>query len=153
MTFLELKISPVMLTVILAGLMWLAYRHTPGFPITGGLQLIVVILLAAIAVLVGLAAVISFRKARTTVNPWTPNASSSLVKTGIFSKSRNPMYVALLIALLAWALYLANALALALAVVFVPYMNRFQIQPEERALEKTFGVVYQEYKNQVRRWI
>jgi protein-S-isoprenylcysteine O-methyltransferase Ste14 len=63
------------------------------------------------------------------------------------------MYLALLFALAAWAMFLGNMFSLALTVLFVMYMNRFQIQPEERALEALFGEVYIEYRQRVRRWI
>lgn len=76
-----------------------------------------------------------------------------MVDTGIFKFSRNPMYLALFLGLMGWGLFLHNFYSLALTVVFVVYMNRFQIQPEERALEKAFGSVFLEYRQQVRRWI
>jgi protein-S-isoprenylcysteine O-methyltransferase Ste14 len=63
------------------------------------------------------------------------------------------MYLALLLALTGWGLYLANIFSLIFVVGFVLYMNRFQIQPEERALEEIFGAKFSDYKNQVRRWI
>ena len=63
------------------------------------------------------------------------------------------MYLALMLALTGWGLYLANIFSLSVAVGFVFYMNRFQIQPEERALEKIFGTEFNDYKNRVRRWI
>ena len=63
------------------------------------------------------------------------------------------MYLALLLALTGWGLYLANIFSLLMAVAFVLYMNRFQIEPEERTLEEIFGAEFNAYKNQVRRWI
>ena len=62
------------------------------------------------------------------------------------------MYLALLLALLGWGLYLANALAVLLALGFIPWMNRFQIQPEERILQRVFGQVFENYCRRVRRW-
>ena len=63
------------------------------------------------------------------------------------------MYLALLLALLGWGVFIANVYALLLAVTFVPYMNRFQIRPEERALEQAFGQQFRAYCGQVRRWL
>jgi len=83
----------------------------------------------------------------------TPESISSLVVTGIFKRTRNPMYLALMLALTGWGLYLANIFSLLVAVCFVLYMNRFQIQPEERTLEEIFGSEFNDYKKQVRRWI
>jgi len=63
------------------------------------------------------------------------------------------MYLALVLALAGWALFLGNIYSLALTALFVAYMNRFQIQPEERALETLFGQAYIDYRHRVRRWI
>jgi protein-S-isoprenylcysteine O-methyltransferase Ste14 len=61
------------------------------------------------------------------------------------------MYLGLLLALLGWGLYLANVYALILAFTFVPYMSRFQIRPEERALRQ--GQQFRGYCGRVRRWL
>lgn len=63
------------------------------------------------------------------------------------------MYFGLLLMLLGWGLFLAHALALLGLPVFVLYMNRFQIQPEERAMLSGFGDDYRDYLRSVRRWI
>jgi len=153
LSFFELKISPVTLAVILAGLMWLLAANTPDFTIASALRIAALLALAGSGTVIGLAGVYSFRKARTTVNPWRPHASSQLVVSGIYHHTRNPMYLGLLLGLLGWGLYLANVFALLLAVVFVPYMNRFQILPEERALQQTYGEGFVDYCRQVRRWL
>jgi protein-S-isoprenylcysteine O-methyltransferase Ste14 len=107
----------------------------------------------AAAATIGLRAVWSFRRARTTVNPLSPHTCTVLVTTGVFRFSRNPMYLALLLVLLGWGLFLANGFAVLLALAFVAYMNRFQIGPEERALQQVFGQAFAEYRRRVRRWI
>ena len=63
------------------------------------------------------------------------------------------MYLALLLALIAWGFYLGNLISMALTAVFVIYMNRFQIRPEERALETAFGDEFHDYQRRVRRWL
>ena len=153
MSALELKIPPVLITSLFALLMWLVSRLTPAIPISPELKITFLLLFTGLGAYVGLAAVASFRKANTTVNPLTPESISSLVVSGIFRLSRNPMYLALLLALTGWGLYLANIFSLLVAVGFILYMNRFQIQPEERALEEIFGSEFNDYKKQVRRWI
>jgi len=153
MSALELKIPPVLITSLFALLMWLVSRLTPAIPMSQALKIIFLLVFAGLAAYVGLAAVAAFKKANTTVNPLTPESISSLVVTGIFKRTRNPMYLALMLALTGWGLYLANIFSLLVAVCFVLYMNRFQIQPEERALEEIFGAQFTDYKNQVRRWI
>jgi len=153
LSLFELKISPVTLAVILAGLMWPLAANTPGFALAPGWRMAALLALAGTGTVIGMAGVYSFRKARTTVNPWRPHASSQLVVSGIYRHTRNPMYLGLLLGLLGWGLYLANAFALLLAVVFVPYMNRFQILPEARALRHTYGEGFLHYCDKVRRWL
>jgi protein-S-isoprenylcysteine O-methyltransferase Ste14 len=150
---LELKIPPVLVTILFFLLMWLVSRLTPEFPVPPELKLASLLLFSLAGGSIGLAGVASFRKARTTVNPFTPDASSSLVISGIFKRTRNPMYLALFLALIGWGLYLANLISLVLAAGFVVYMNHFQILPEERALENAFGARFTDYKSRVRRWI
>jgi len=89
----------------------------------------------------------------TTVNPMKPESSSALVRSGIYAWSRNPMYVGFLLILIAWAILLSNATAFVFLPGFLLYMNRFQIEPEERALFSTFGQHFTAYAARVRRWI
>ena len=63
------------------------------------------------------------------------------------------MYLGFLFALLGWAVFLSHLLAIALLPFFVLYMNRFQIEPEERALLAKFGEQFNEYRRSVRRWL
>ena len=58
-----------------------------------------------------------------------------------------------LLLLCAWAVMLANVVAVVLLPVFALYMTRFQIVPEERALLETFGLEFEQYMSRVRRWI
>ena len=142
-----------MLTVLLAGLMWALARYTTGFSMAPGLAPVLALVLAGTGGVIGMAGVRSFRRARTTVNPWRPHASSTLVIAGVYRWTRNPMYLGLALALAGWGMYLSNLYALLLACTFVPYMNRFQIRPEERALERAFGNTFREYCRRVRRWL
>jgi len=63
------------------------------------------------------------------------------------------MYLGLSLALLAWAVFLSNPLALLFLPVYVLYINRFQIIPEELVLASLFGTGYSAYKERVRRWL
>lgn len=152
MHFLELRIPPVALVIIVAAAMaGLAYAVPADvvFPA----KLLVSVSLVVVGALVAVAGVVAFRRNKTTVNPFTPELSSSLVDTGIYRFSRNPMYLGLLLALAGWCTFLANWGAALLLPVFVAYMNRFQIQPEERALSQRFGSQFIAYSNAVRRWL
>ena len=54
---------------------------------------------------------------------------------------------------MAWAVYLSTPLALLGPLVFVLYITRFQIAPEERVLGRIFGRDYDDYRARVRRWL
>ena len=150
---LELKIPPGALAIACAAAMAGIAHQTPSlaWPFPG--RLLVAGLLAAGGAGFGLAGVWSFLKARTTVNPHRPSSASALVVGGAYRITRNPMYLGLLLLLLAEAAFLANAPALAFPPAFVGYMNRFQIIPEERALLRQFGAAFSDYAKTVRRWI
>jgi protein-S-isoprenylcysteine O-methyltransferase Ste14 len=82
-----------------------------------------------------------------------PETSTSLVASGLYRWTRNPMYLGFLTVLLGLGVFLSNPLALAPIPLFVLYMTRFQIRPEEKALEARFGADFAAYKSRVRRWI
>ncbi len=98
-------------------------------------------------------AVISFKHAHTTLNPETPNAATSLIKSGIFSVSRNPIYVGFLLLLTSFAVYSGNSINFIFLPLFVMAVNRLYILPEEAALETIFKEEYIDYKRRVRRWL
>jgi protein-S-isoprenylcysteine O-methyltransferase Ste14 len=150
---LELRVPPVAQFLLAGGLMALARWLAPGaaFSVPGQLLAASIVLLAA--GLVGLAGVRAFARAGTTVNPLVPERASELVSGGIYRYTRNPMYLALLLALLAFGLWLGSWPALVLLPAFVASMNRLQIGPEERALERLFGGEYAAYRRRVRRWL
>ena len=95
----------------------------------------------------------AFYQARTTLHPKKLEQTSSLVSCGIFRFSRNPMYLSLVIWLLAWTILLANVWGLIVIVGFMFYLTQFQIKPEEQMLEQKFGHTFLQYKQSVRRWI
>ena len=114
-------------------------------------------LAAAAVLLLGLvcciAGVISFRRARTTVDPRTPAECSALVCSGIYRYTRNPMYVGFSLILLAQSLYLQSLIGLVVTLLFMAYLQRFQIKPEEQALHQLFGREFEYYCQRVRRWL
>ncbi|MCP3699449.1 MAG: isoprenylcysteine carboxylmethyltransferase family protein [Aliivibrio sp.] len=112
-----------------------------------------VISLIVLGGFVSLWGVKEFRDAKTTVNPLKPESSSSLVNSGIYQYTRNPMYLGLLLILLSVVVYTQHPLGLLSALGFVAYMNRFQIEPEEKMLVKLFGDEFVDYRNQVKRWL
>ena len=81
------------------------------------------------------------------------NSTSSLVVSGIYKYTRNPMYLGFVLVLLGWAAFLSNLAAFVLLPAFVLYISRFQIRPEERVLASLFPDEYPAYRDQVRRWV
>lgn len=149
---MQLRIPPPIVALIFGGAIYLLARLLPmgHFDFFGRKYLIYI--LAAIAIILVAAAKLQFRKFNTTSNPMTPYKATSLVTGGIYQYSRNPMYLALLLILIALALFLGNAFNTLLVAGFVAYMNKFQIAPEEMALASKFGQSYHQYCISVRRW-
>jgi protein-S-isoprenylcysteine O-methyltransferase Ste14 len=153
MHVLELKVPPVAVVLFMAALMWLVARAAPAFEFALPARGFLAVGLAVTGMVVSLSGVVSFRRAKTTVNPMKPDSSSSLVTSGVYALTRNPMYLGFLLVLAGWAVFLSNVLGLLLLPVFVFYMNRFQIEPEEKALAILFGPAFIAYQSRVRRWL
>ncbi|WP_405382512.1 methyltransferase family protein [Maribacter sp. LLG6340-A2] len=149
---MELKLPPAVVFVVFGLLMFgldlvLPFGH---FDFFGRMVLFKVLLLFAVIIVV--TSLFQFYRAKTTVDPTRPNKASNLVVDGVFKYSRNPMYLAMLLFLLALGVYLGNAFNTLVAAGFVAYMNRFQIIPEELSLKEKFGRAYKEYCTLTRRW-
>ena len=151
MKSLEAKIPPPAVAAAIALAMWGISLLLPRLQISGALRLGATAAIALAGIGFSAAGVLEFRRARTTLNPTKPEEASSLVSSGVFRITRNPMYVGLLCVLVAWAVFLASVWALLGPVVFVLYIGRFQIAPEERVLAKLFGGEYTDYQARVRR--
>lgn len=153
MNALALKVPPVAQVIITAAAMYGVSKMVPAltFSLNGSTALAVG--LGMMGMSLGVMGVTQFRKAQTTPNPQALEKVSSLVTSGVYQYSRNPMYVGLVLILFSWALYLSHFLAFVLLPIFILYMIRFQIQPEERMLAQKFGKAYQVYKAKVRRWV
>ncbi|MFZ6040344.1 methyltransferase family protein [Vibrio natriegens] len=150
---LELRVPPVAVFLLVVLLMYWLKGLTPTFKITVPLVEFVVAALTLLSGFIGIAGVYEFRKAKTTVNPVKPESASSVVNTGVFAYTRNPMYVALLLLIIALGLWWQHLSVIPCGALFISYMNRYQIKPEEHVLERLFGEDYLKYKNRVRRWI
>ncbi len=150
---LELRIPPVVVLLVCAGLMWLVSKGMPtwSFDLPG--KVVLALLLFLLGVGSAVTGVIAFRRAATTVDPRYPDGASKLVVTGIYRRTRNPMYLGMLLVLLGWASLMANPLTLPVVAVFPAYLNRFQIAPEERVLAKNFGEAYRAYCRSTGRWL
>lgn len=152
MRFLEHRIPPPVIALVLAAFMWGVSGYRPVLGLASGLRLPLAIVIALAGVAFDLLGLLAFRRSRTTINPLRPDRASALVTHGIYRITRNPMYVGLALLLLAWALYLDAAWALVGPVLFVAAITRFQIVPEERILRARFPE-FDAYAARVRRWL
>jgi protein-S-isoprenylcysteine O-methyltransferase Ste14 len=153
MNSLDVKIPPPAVAAAIAFAMWATSRLAPLLQIPSALRLATAATILLVGVGFSAGGVLAFRRARTTLNPTKPEQASSLVRSGVYRVTRNPMYVGLLCVLVAWAVFLSSAWALLGPVVYVLYIGRFQIAPEERALATLFGSEFSDYRAKVRRWL
>jgi len=153
MNALELKVPPPIVALLLSLLMWGVSRITMTLDVDGAVRVMVAMAIALIGGAFSFAGITELRRAQTTLNPLKPETASSPVTGGIYRVTRNPMYVGLLLVLVAWAAFLCAPWAAAGPLTFVAYMTRFQIVPEERALLSAFGATYGSYQTRVRRWL
>jgi protein-S-isoprenylcysteine O-methyltransferase Ste14 len=153
MRFLELRIPPPLVALTMGGGMWLVARSFPVLQLPHVVRLIAAVALAVLGAAVALGGVLSFRRARTTVNPLKPETSAALVTRGVYSFTRNPMYLGMVLVLIGWAAYLSSVWSLLGPALFILYIARFQIVPEEKVLDRLFGASFAEYRRRVRRWI
>lgn len=153
MRLLELKIPPPLVALACAVCMYAISQWIPDWRWNWPYKLHLGIAVALTGIAFDLLGVLAFYRAKTTVNPLKPSGTSSIVQHGVYRITRNPMYLGMLLVLTGYALYLSHLLAFLLLPVFVAYLTRFQIMPEERILQEKFGAAYSSYASRVRRWI
>ena len=147
----DVQISPPVLTLIFIAIEYVAKWVipisfvVPNFVRQAGFGMVV------IGFLLGVAAVIAFRKARTTLDPH--GKVSAIVTDGAYRFTRNPIYLGFLLMLIGFPLNSGNVWGILLAPFFIMSMNSLVIEKEEAYLEKKFGEVYTGYKSRVRRWL
>jgi len=150
---LELKIPPPVVAALIGAAMWLVSRSGPSIDLSPLIRTVGAGAIAASGGLLALTGKIAFGRARTTINPLRPENASSLVTSGVYRFTRNPMYLGLFLALLGWSVHLSSLFVFVGPVLLVLYLGRFQIAPEERVLAAKFGEAYLEYTSRVRRWL
>jgi protein-S-isoprenylcysteine O-methyltransferase Ste14 len=153
MNALETRVPPPLVGLVMGALAWLASSASTPTGIAFSVRVTAAIGLALLGLAISFAGVRTVRRAETTLNPLKPETATALVTHGIYSRTRNPMYLGMATWLLAWSAWLGTPLGLIGAPLFVLYMNRFQIGPEERALTGLFGAEYAAYMARVRRWL
>lgn len=154
MSNLELRVPPDVVWLAVAGMMWLASRTAPrGFGAAESLRRPLAVILIAVGTTLIVAARIALNRAGTTWHPKEPGRTTALVSSGVYGLSRNPIYLGMEIILLSWAVILASPAAALVSALFVLYVDRFQIRPEELTLSVALGQPYRDYARRVRRWI
>jgi protein-S-isoprenylcysteine O-methyltransferase Ste14 len=150
---LELKIIPPVQFTICALLMFTLRYYFPQYHFSLAFNFPLIILLIALASIIGLIALYDFHKHNTTFHPHVPEKTTTVVDSGIYAYSRNPMYLALVLLLSALASYFGNITCFAVIPLFIWYITQYQIKPEEVMLDKLFPNEYQAYSKKVRRWL
>jgi protein-S-isoprenylcysteine O-methyltransferase Ste14 len=146
---------PTMLFVL--GLLFAWWLHQalpfgfgPGSLLAGWLMGVGAIILAAGTAVFwwGMA---TFTRARTGIMLQSP--ASQLVTAGPYRWSRNPMYVGFVAMYLGFALFMNSIWPLALLPAVIVSLEIVVITREERYLKSVFGPAYEEYCQQVKRWV
>ncbi len=148
---LETRIPPPLLMLLCAVSGYLLARVWPWPVLLVPVWGVVALMLSGLAL--NLLPKLAFRRARTTVNPLRPAAATSLVTGGIYRHTRNPMYLGQALLLLGAMLWVGSTAALLVVPLFVGWITRFQILPEERVLSARFGADYAAFRRDVRRWL
>ena len=91
-----------------------------------------------------------FMASKTNIHPWKP--ATTIVTSGIFRYTRNPMYLGMALIYAALSLFADSLIALAGLPVALVLMHYGVIAREERYLEEKFGEPYRQYTRKVRRW-
>ncbi|MBI5950082.1 MAG: isoprenylcysteine carboxylmethyltransferase family protein [Chloroflexi bacterium] len=107
--------------------------------------------LAALGFVLGVLAMVEFRRARASSNPKKPN--KVLVTSGVYRFTRNPIYLGFVLILIGLPLTMGNYWGIVLVLPLVTFMKNMVIQHEEAYLEKEFKNEFAEYCSRVRRWL
>lgn len=153
MVWLETRIPPPVVMLLFAAMGFAARWLWPGLHLRVPVPVLLAGVTVTLGVLLNLLPKISFRRAGTTVNPLLPSASSALVTSGIYRRTRNPMYLGQALVLFGAMVYLQNLIALLVVPLFLAYITWLQILPEERALMVRFPEAYAQYRHRVPRWL
>jgi len=104
-----------------------------------------------IGFLLGMGAVVEFRKAHTTLDPH--GSVNRLVTGGIYRFTRNPIYLGFLLIVIGLPMNAGIFWGFLLSPLYAVTMNRLVIEKEEAYLGKKFKEQYDEYRSGVRRWL
>lgn len=144
-------LPPPLLVALFFAAAYVAHRQHPTPLLGGDLNLIPALWLSLAGLLLFLAALRTLRKAGVSPNPY--KLPETLVTTGPYLRSRNPIYLAFVCLYLGGACLLNSVWPLALFPLMIVAMNRLVITREEAALRARFGDEYGAYAARTRRWV
>ena len=146
-----IKIPPPILALVLVVFNYFSFKkidliHLPN-------QYLISIIILLIGGLILINPIFKFIKSKTTINPIKFKKVNKLITSGIYKYSRNPMYLGLLMIVISTSIFYLNIFSIITPILFVCWINRFQIKREEIFLTDKFGKEYLLYMNKTRRWI
>jgi len=146
-----IKIPPPLIVLVLIVSIYFSSKKIDLINMPLQLEISIFILSAGILIFVN--PVLQFIKSKTTVNPIQFEEVNKLVTSGIFKYSRNPMYLGMLMIVLSTSIFYLNIYSILTPLLFILWINKFQIKREEEFLIEKFGDEYLSYKKKTRRWI
>ena len=145
------KIPPPFIAAGNIGLFYLSNLLIPSFEFTG--QTVLGFLIGLEGMIIIFVSIRLFKKYQTTINPFKAHETTRLITSGIYSFTRNPMYLGLSSIQVAFGIYLGAYVSIFLIPCFIIYITNKQIIYEEETLKKEFKDEYLNYLRSVRRWI
>jgi len=145
----EVPAPLIFLGVLILGL-WLG-RVFPVRFLPGNLSYVVGVVLVVVALWIGGSALMAMRRARTSPIPSRP--ATTLVESGFFRHSRNPMYLSMFVLYLGITASVNVVWLLLFFPILLLLVDRLVVSPEESYLSRKFGDDYKRYRTRVRRWI
>ncbi|SDE17137.1 methyltransferase family protein [Ruegeria marina] len=147
----RIDLPPIWLAAFIA-VAWAQQRYFSfGLSLDSGLSDLIAGLLIGGGVVLLLLAAVEFRRHRTTIIPH--RAPSAMVQSGIYKRSRNPIYLGDVLILTGVILHLDAVLSLVLVPVFAWLLEKRFILPEENRLRRQFRADFARYEQKTRRWI
>ncbi len=149
---MKTRVPPPILALLMIGLVYISSLLIGS--VSFDYQASVSVLLVIVGLSCALPSYRLFARNKTTISPLTPSETSVLITQGMYRYSRNPMYLGLLLLIIAATIWFGTWFGIIISVFFILLINILQIIPEEEeALLQIFGEEYLEYKKKVRRWI
>jgi Putative protein-S-isoprenylcysteine methyltransferase len=148
------RIPPDLVLLICGLSMWVFSRLFPQFVVTFRHSTLLSGTILVVGLVLSMSGIAALSTRHTTVRPDRSSLqkASTLVTSGIYRYTRNPVYLGMAVMLLGWAFLLKNWVSLGGVAMFIAFITQYQIIPEERVLSAIFGDAFAAYRRQTRRW-